>query len=241
MKTETKEVGIIGQTYENRVSKKIGVLESREEKFKTLLMRDENGNSFNVSYSTFKSSWRKYAGDKVIQTSSQVEEARDEEKHEAEVNEKAVKVTAETVKKSAPKKKNPEDNMRLNQHFTNTLSELVKNTHIRVQPCYKGYVALCISNRHLVEFWPKAHLGAFDICVRADFYEAYKDKFKEEALVGENVHYHDDWKLKYAVKFIAVEALEKVSTDIITNLAEFQQTLPNSKTDKKEEVEDGTV
>lgn len=84
---ETKnvsEVGIIGQMYEERKSKKVGVLESREPKYKTLMFRDKDGGSFNITYSTFKSNWRKYQGEEVVQTSTQIEEAKQEEEVEAQ-------------------------------------------------------------------------------------------------------------------------------------------------------------
>ena len=50
-----KEVGIIGQKYEDRNSGKTGVLESRDEKRKTLMMIGEDEKGFVVSYSSFRS------------------------------------------------------------------------------------------------------------------------------------------------------------------------------------------
>lgn len=64
--SNAKEVGIIGQKYEDRTSGKTGVLESRDEKCKTLMMIDDDGKGFNVSYSSFKSRWRKFAGETQI-------------------------------------------------------------------------------------------------------------------------------------------------------------------------------
>lgn len=81
------EVGIIGQMYEERKSKKVGVLESREPKYKTLMMRDAEGQTFNITFSTFKSNWRKYQGKEVVQSTAQKEEARQEEVIEAEKRE----------------------------------------------------------------------------------------------------------------------------------------------------------
>ena len=52
------EIGVVGQVYEDRRTKKKGKLVSRDEKFKTLLMESEDGKSFNISYGGFKSNWR---------------------------------------------------------------------------------------------------------------------------------------------------------------------------------------
>jgi hypothetical protein len=98
-KKSVNEVGIIGQMYEERKSKKLGVLESRNEKFKTLMMRDNNGTSFTVQYSTFRSNWRKYQGEEVIQTSEQKEEVKQAAKEELkEAKKEMAKSTETTIK-----------------------------------------------------------------------------------------------------------------------------------------------
>ena len=88
-KATNTQIGTIGQMYENRKTKKVGVLESRDEKYKTLLFRDANGGSFSIVYSTFRSDWRKYTGDEVVaQTSTQVEEKKEKVKQAERVIEK---------------------------------------------------------------------------------------------------------------------------------------------------------
>ena len=57
--SDVKEVGIIGQKYEDRTTGKIGVLDSRDDKCKTLMMIGADGKAFSVSYSSFRSKWRK--------------------------------------------------------------------------------------------------------------------------------------------------------------------------------------
>lgn len=89
------QVGTVGMMYEDRKSGKLGVLESRNEKFKTLMFRDEEGKTFNIQYSTFRSNWRKYQGEKKIQTSTQVQATADR-------NEKKVAKAKENLKE--PKK-----------------------------------------------------------------------------------------------------------------------------------------
>ena len=108
-KTENKkpvntEVGIIGQMYENRKSKRVGVLESREEKYKTLMLRDSEGKSFNITYSTFRSDWRKYNGEELIQTSTQVEEERTKEEKREEKSKKVVESKQKSVRLAAEEK-----------------------------------------------------------------------------------------------------------------------------------------
>ena len=52
-------IGIIGQKYEDRKSKKIGILLDRDEANKKLNFLDTNAEPFQVSYAAFKSNWRK--------------------------------------------------------------------------------------------------------------------------------------------------------------------------------------
>lgn len=58
MKKETEELGIIGQKYCNRKTGKTGVLDSRDGRFKTVMLIDEEGKGFSVSYATFRNNWR---------------------------------------------------------------------------------------------------------------------------------------------------------------------------------------
>lgn len=74
-----KSVGIIGQKYEDRKTGKSGVLESRDDKYKTMMFRADDGTTFNVSNSSFRSNWRK--------VKSEDEAAADEQ---AENNDEAV-------------------------------------------------------------------------------------------------------------------------------------------------------
>lgn len=67
------EIGIIGQIYEDRRTKKRGKLIERDDKYKTLLLESEDGKSFNISFGGFKSNWRSV--DEPIET---LEEAMQE-------------------------------------------------------------------------------------------------------------------------------------------------------------------
>jgi hypothetical protein len=83
-------IGIIGQKYEDRKSKKTGVLTERDEANKKLSFLNENGESFQISYAAFKSNWRK-----VVVTEP--------------VNEPNVEVEPETVE-AEPEVKTPKFN-----------------------------------------------------------------------------------------------------------------------------------
>lgn len=52
-------IGVIGQKYEDRKSKKSGVLADRDVENKKLKFLDDNLEPFSVSYAAFKSNWRK--------------------------------------------------------------------------------------------------------------------------------------------------------------------------------------
>lgn len=60
-------IGIIGQGYENRKTKKAGILVSRDEVKKTLhLINRETDERFDVSEASFRSNWRKIRNDTFV-------------------------------------------------------------------------------------------------------------------------------------------------------------------------------
>lgn len=227
---EVKEVGIIGQMYENRTNKKVGVLESRDDKYKTLMFRDESGKSFNVNFSTFRSTWRKYTGDKVIKLSSQVESQRDEEKHEEE---KAKKQAAKAVEKSitAPvtKKVSHEESVKFVRHLQDVLTQMIDGTTFRVVPGSKGVVSLCYRNKHIVEFWPKCQKGSIKLCINDEFFNAYSSDWS----FSSTAVYHEGWHLKYEVPVLAIELFEETAQDFVDKLSKFIQ-IPTDDSKKEE-------
>lgn len=52
-------IGVIGQKYEDRKSKKVGLLLDRDAENKKLSFIGDDGEPFQVSYAAFKSNWRK--------------------------------------------------------------------------------------------------------------------------------------------------------------------------------------
>lgn len=59
-------VGIIGQKYEDRKSKKTGVLLDRDEANKKLILGNEGDDNFAISYAAFKSNWRKVVANEPV-------------------------------------------------------------------------------------------------------------------------------------------------------------------------------
>lgn len=95
-----KVVGIIGQMYEDRKTGKKGRLDSRNEKYKTLMLVGEDGKSFSISNSTFRSNWRKFHEETEQTAETQTaEESATAETNETETTE--AENVAETVSESA--------------------------------------------------------------------------------------------------------------------------------------------
>lgn len=107
-----KTVGIIGQKYEDRKTGKCGVLESRDDKYKTLMFRGDDGSTFNISNSSFRSNWRKVREEEVEETAPIETESVEEEVVESVVEETTEseeeiepEVEAEAETEEKPKKK----------------------------------------------------------------------------------------------------------------------------------------
>lgn len=73
-------IGVIGQKYEDRKSKKTGVLLDRDVENKKLSFLDENAEPFSVSFAAFKSNWRKVIAEAPTEP---VEEAEPESSYES--------------------------------------------------------------------------------------------------------------------------------------------------------------
>ena len=68
-------IGIIGQKYEDRKSKKVGILLDRDVENKKLSFLDENTEPFQVSFAAFKSNWRKVVDEKPAEPVADAEPA----------------------------------------------------------------------------------------------------------------------------------------------------------------------
>lgn len=101
-----KVLGVIGQKYEDRKTGKSGVLESRDEKYKTLMLRGDDGVSFSICNSTFRSNWRKVKED-VVETEPVEQEVVNSEVEQKETTEPTEETESvkNTETKDKPKKK----------------------------------------------------------------------------------------------------------------------------------------
>jgi hypothetical protein len=129
--SENLTPGVIGQMYQNRKRPdEIGVLESRDEKYKTLMFRDNEGKHFNIQYSTFRSNWRKYQGDAVIETSSQKEQ--DAMKEEVSVSQ--AKENLSDPKKKADKNSNDRRKISMSKE---DLAKLIEDGALIIRESFK--------------------------------------------------------------------------------------------------------
>lgn len=196
MAQTTNEVGTIGQMYQNRKNKqRIGVLESRNEKFKTLMMRDSKGDSFTINYSTFKSDWRKYDGEQVAQTSTQVEEKKVKEKQAEKKVEQAEKKVAKPEKrdkaqKSAVSSEDVTEAATAMYEYAIGLVEKSKE-NITVRIGRRGMIALRRGHKAIAEIWVnRKNPGKFDVVTNLEM------EFSDKVGTDVSKEVMKDWKLK---------------------------------------------
>lgn len=202
-KTNTKpvnEVGIIGQMYEDRKTKKVGVLESREPKYKTLMMRDPEGKTFNITYSTFKSNWRKYTGDAVAQTSTQVEEKKVEEKKEEVKKEKSAKKVVE--KQTDVVKMTTEEKVKKVHAVDDHVCDMLKDSVLKTTRTSKGCIVVRNKKKTLFEIWIKFNLDKYDFIVSEELVATNRDKFNK-VIKSSEYTYKEDWHLKHLCRVSA--------------------------------------
>lgn len=221
---DANEVGIIGQMYEERKSKKVGVLESREPKYKTLMLRDKDGKSFNITYSTFRSNWRKYQGEEVIQTSTQVEEEKVEEKAKVSKSKKVV-----ATKTSEPKISTEEKVKRLR-----ALDELINSKikehnldKVRTERTSKGGLKVCYKKSTMFEVWDVIKLDKYSFRMKEKFDSCMETQATREYLEkggGNPIRYRVD-----AGEF------EQTLDDVLNAAEKWIEIKKNEKNEKKEE------
>lgn len=232
------EPGIIGQMYEDRKSKKRGVLESREPKYKTLMLRDADGKSFNITYSTFKSNWRKYDGSEVVQTSAQVEETKTEEK---KVAEKAKKEIATPSEKSM--KFTTEEKVKAVRATVKFIEDRIKanNSSLEVFRNSRGGIIVGHKRATSFEVWVKYGIDRYDIFFRDVIADTLsKEEFKA---LAKNADYteHETWKLRHGYRVANTELgnfIDKLivicdAYDKAKNAAKEDDKKENTKTKEK--------
>lgn len=231
---ETKnvgEVGIIGQMYEERKSKKVGVLESREPKYKTLMMRDKDGVSFNITYSTFKSNWRKYQGEEVVQTSTQKAEIKEEEHKELKAaKEEMSKSTETTVKLNRQERLDAIKAMRV------VLADAIKDAKypLKIVPLTKGgtVVKLDGKRRTMFEIWlPLRYPDVYSFRLREDL-NAYVHLDEESEYIEGDINC-----IRYRPKRERFDEVLKVMLEAVEKFVDETGFLQNKSNETTEENE----
>lgn len=211
----TNEPGIIGQQYEHRKTHKIGVLESRETKYKTLMFRDKDGGSFTTTYSTFRSDWRKYQGDDVVaQTSTQVEDTKDEKKDSKESSDKEEKKLSKRAKQTVDKEAVEADTQEAINLINTTLEKMNKEFTVKLGGRGNKMNCARVKNgkKNIFEIWMQGDV--FEFFTNKEVWDVMKfpEKFGEV-----DVEIHESFNLKYKAVFNkkALQAVIKVAVAAI--------------------------
>ena len=230
-KEVTKEVGIIGQMYEDRKSGRVGVLESRDEKYKTLLMRDTEGKTFNIVFSTFRSNWRKYNGDKVIQTSTQVEEYKAKTEKTKKDAEKVVESKQEVVKLTT------EDKVKKLRALEELVSSIVKEKGAEFTVSRKSKGGVLVSYKHLAlfEVWERFKVNKFDVPVRECVVAHDRDGF-DPIIKMTDYEYKDSWVLKHCCTTTADKLNDIISAVVDASMKYVATKKENEKPSKQKKV-----
>jgi hypothetical protein len=204
---------LVGKMYCNTFSKKIGVVESWESKYRTFLLRDEEGRSFNVSSATFKRDWEPYNGDVVINTSAQLQDKIDKIESDSE---KAVQTLRELVLERAGDRSDVPIEDELGKYarsiksiLDNLLVQLdlvPKYTKLHTEITKKNDVNLKYNVYKIISIWIKPEQGLVCIVVKDDL---WKEVIFDEDLGDMKCVYHDSWSMPYLIKR-PVEQVEKL-------------------------------
>lgn len=188
------EVGIIGQMYEDRRTKKVGKLVERDDKYKTLLFETADGKTFNVSFGGFKSNWRKCA-----EPEQTVEEAMVEvEIAPADAEPVCVVEAVETP--VVPKKA---DTGNVNERFVNTTLQVVdfiksfdnSKLAVKVLPLKRGII-IKFGSRRVFEIYYKARDINYNVCMCDVMYNHIKNLPYVEDVKD---HTDEGWHFKISV------------------------------------------
>lgn len=134
-----KEIGTIGQRYENRKNKKTGILEERDEKHKQLIFKADDGSSFIVMYSTFRSDWRKVnAGESEIKITPKVSKSDVKSENVKKTKNNPEKKTVSKLDRALSDKEHKELRMKVMDEITESLESLGVNANVRITGKTKG-------------------------------------------------------------------------------------------------------
>lgn len=170
---------IIGQKYEDRTTGKIGTVESRDEKYKTLSMVAEDGSTFSITEASFRSKWRKCKGDDADATANT--DAAQESNGDAEPKDQAdadncTPIDGEAGKKvkakKAKEKKEAKPKFDPSQVFGDTVTEVQTIVGgcpvalaITTDKAYGIHIKDATNKDAQFEIWVKTRNKEFDLCV----------------------------------------------------------------------------
>lgn len=212
---ENKEVGTIGQMYENRKTKQFGVLESRDDKYKTLMFRDKDGKSFNVTYATFHSAWRKYAGSEIIETSTQKEEKKSQKKDEVAKAEKVVQKDL-TEKPKIDNKTKVETVKALKTLMEKIIQD--KGYKFEIKTSYKGGLKIKHKRKNILEVWSRFAENRISVCMTDELAEMIDVSDAVEVINGRELGRKWDLNIKFRFDKAMFEDMITVVLDALYEL-----------------------
>ena len=170
---------IIGQKYEDRTTGKIGTVESRDEKYKTLSMVAEDGSTFSITEASFRSKWRKCKGDDADATTNT--DAKPESNGDAKTSDQTnadncTPIDGEAGKKAkakkAKEKKETKPKFDPSQVFGDTVTEVQTIVGgcpvalaITTDKAYGIHIKDATNKDAQFEIWVKTRNKEFDLCV----------------------------------------------------------------------------
>lgn len=170
---------IIGQKYEDRTTGKIGTVESRDEKYKTLSMVAEDGSTFSITEASFRSKWRKCKGDDVdatTNTDAKPESNGDDKTADQTGADNCTPIDGEAGKKAkakkAKEKKETKPKFDPSQVFGDTVTEVQTIVGgcpvalaITTDKAYGIHIKDATNKDAQFEVWVKTRNKEFDLCV----------------------------------------------------------------------------
>lgn len=224
-KTANNEVGIIGQMYEERKTGKVGVLESREVKYKTLMMRDKDGKTFNITFSTFRSNWRKYQGEEVIQTSTQVEEQKVADERKKASDKKTVKTESTEIKLTT------EEKVKRLRALSDTVSSAIidKGLELKVDRSAKGAINVRYKKTSVLQIWDVYKLGKYSFRTR-EMVDKYVKLNESKEVLGDGGN-----NIRYRVTY---DKFDNTLAEMLNAIAKFIDERKSNEKTKKEKQEE---
>jgi hypothetical protein len=203
-----REVGTIGQRYENRKNKKTGILEERDEKHKQLIFKADDGSSFIVMYSTFRSDWRKVKdGESEVKIDTKKPETKP-------VKEKSDKPVSNKKDKALTDKEHHELRMQTMDAVVEATESLGLDCKVRITGKTKGISVKMGKFNNMEVYVENKDTVRYVIFVR--------NEVQLPKTYGAEYEYHDNFNLKH----------KYIMSDL--HLKEFIKALKSENTNKEE-------